>query len=176
MKKLITKKLIKLGLEENLIVPKLGDDGLIACIGDSWFFFGGSEFESVDPREISKDILINEIKLVLDDFQTEYEDEYLYYYLYLVERLDIATSVIKTDVLLTDDGREFNSGSSESNKMYLIPLSKEKALQLFDEGRRVYFIYPNDRTYRCNCRKVCKDRDYLIDHYDAYHNVCGVAC
>lgn len=176
MKKLITKKLIQEGLQRGLITPKLTDEGLKVFIGDNWFFFGGSEFECVEPSEISKDVLINAIKFVLDDFLTEYEDEYLYYYLYLVEKLGITTRVIKTDVLLANDGREFNSGSPEKNKMYLIPLSKEKALRLFDEGKRIYFIYLNEKAHKCNCRKVCKDRDYLIDHYDVYHDVCGIAC
>ena len=176
MKKLITGKLIRDGLKAKLIVPELGDDGLIARIGDNWFFFGGSEFEYTKPEEIPFDVLINEIKLVLDDFQTEFEDEYLYYFFYLNEKLRGFKNFIKTEMLLDDSGREFDLGHFRRIPAYLAVLSKEDALRLFDEGKKIYFIYRNNRIYKCNCRKVCKDRDYLIDHYDFYHEICGVAC
>jgi hypothetical protein len=83
---------------------------------------------------------------------------------------------IYTGVLLDDSGKEFDLGRAVRRGMNLLILSKEDALRLFDEGKRVYFIYPNSRIYSTACRKVCKDRDYLIDHYDAYHDVCGIAC
>lgn len=176
MKKLITKKLVKDGLKANLILPELNDDGLVAHIGDNWFYFGGSEFEYTNPEEISFEVLVNEIKLVLDDFQTEFEDEYLYYFFYLNEKLGGFSNFVKTDVLLSDNGREFDLGSSRKSEVYLGVLSKEDALRLFDEGKTVYFIYHNNRIYHCNCRKVCKNRDYLIDHYEVYHDACGVVC
>lgn len=176
MKKLITKKLIKDGLKAKIIIPELTEDGLKAYIGSSWFFFGGSEFEQTDPKEIPFDTLVDEIKSVLDDFQTEFEDEYLYYFFYLNEKLNGFLRFVRTEVLLSDNGREFDLGGSRRSEVYLGVLSKEDALRLFDEGKTVYFIYPNNRIYHCTCRKVCKDRDYLIDHYDVYHDVCGVAC
>ena len=86
------------------------------------------------------------------------------------------TKTIKTSVLLDDSGKEFDLGRATKREMLLTPLSKEEALRLFDEGKRVYFIYLNNRIYKENCRKVCTDRDYLIDHYDVYHEVCGIAC
>ena len=82
--------------------------------------------------------------------------------------------LVKTEVLLDDSGKEFNLGKHRHSTMYMKVLSKEEALNVFDEGKRIYFIYENNRTYRKNCRKVCKDRDYLKDHYDVYHEVCGV--
>ena len=176
MKKLITKKLIKDGLKANLIQPELRDDGLIAYIGSNWFYFGGSEFEQTKPEDIQFDVLVNEIKIVLDDFQTEFEDEYLYYFFYLNEKLGGFTRFVKTEMLLDDSGREFDLGRTKRSEAYLGILSKEDALRLFDEGKRVYFLYRNNRIYKCNCRKVCKNRDYLIDHYDVYHDVCGVVC
>ncbi len=84
------------------------------------------------------------------------------------------TKFIKTELLLSDNGKEFDFGSSRKNTVFLKVLSKEDALNLFDAGKRVYFIYENERIYKKNCRKVCKDRDYLIDHYDCYHEMCGV--
>ena len=87
-------------------------------------------------------------------------------------------ALIKTDVLLDDSGREFNTGKHRRKPMYMETLAKEKALELFDKGEDVYFIYQDEHTKRiyngATCRKVCMDRDYLIDHYDAYHDVCGV--
>lgn len=85
--------------------------------------------------------------------------------------------LIKTKVLLDDSGREFNTGKHRRKPVYMEPLSKEKALELFDKGEKVYFIYQDRHTrwiYGSDCRKLCKDRDYLIDHYDVYHDVCGV--
>ena len=81
---------------------------------------------------------------------------------------------IKTDVLLYDDGREFDLGRSRKGEVFLRVLTKDEALRLYWERKRVYFIYENNRIYKANCRKVCKDRQYLIDHYDVYHEVCGV--
>lgn len=86
----------------------------------------------------------------------------------------VNTSFIKTEILFSDDGKEFDLGSIRKRVGYLQTLSKEEALNLFDAGKRVYFIYENERIYKKNCRKVCKDRDYLIDHYDCYHEMCGV--
>ena len=83
-------------------------------------------------------------------------------------------TLIKTDVLLYDDGREYDLGRAVRKEVLLRPLSKEEALQLFDAHKRVYFIYENNRIYKTNCRKVCKCRGYLINHYDIYGEVCGV--
>ena len=86
-------------------------------------------------------------------------------------------NLIKTEVLLDDSGREFNTGRHRYSTMYMIPLSKKEALRRFDNGKTVYYIY-NDpltrRIYNRVCRKVCKDRDYLSDHYEYYHETCGV--
>lgn len=80
---------------------------------------------------------------------------------------------IKTEILLSDNGKEYDTGSSKRNPTFLRVLSEEEALELFDKGKRVYFIYENNRFYKTNCRKVCKNRGYLIDHYFAYHERCG---
>ena len=81
---------------------------------------------------------------------------------------------IKTDILLGDNGKEYDLGRVTRKEMYLKTLSKEEALRLFDAGKRVYFIYLNNRIYKCNCRKICKSREYLIEHYDVYREFCGV--
>ena len=90
MKEYITKKMIEDGLMGKVIVPVLEDDGLIANIGNNWFYFGGTEFEYTDPKKIPFYILVNEIKDCLDDFYKhpeEFGDEYLYYYYYLCENI-----------------------------------------------------------------------------------------
>lgn len=89
MEKYIGKKMIEDGLMAKVILPQLHEDegSLIAKIGDYWFYFGGSEFEYTNPKEIPFDILVEEIKNVLDSFQTESPDEYLYYYYYLCENI-----------------------------------------------------------------------------------------
>lgn len=68
MKEYIGKKLIEDGLMAKVIIPKLEDDGLKAYIGEHWFYFGGTEFEQTDPKDIPFGLLVGEIKSVLDDF------------------------------------------------------------------------------------------------------------
>jgi hypothetical protein len=84
------------------------------------------------------------------------------------------TGVIRTDVLLDDNGREYDLGRAYKRTVYLKALTKDEAIDAFQSGKRVYFIYKNNRIYHTNCRKVCADLDYLKDHYDWYHEVCGV--
>jgi len=83
-------------------------------------------------------------------------------------------NIIRTDVLLDDSGREYDLGRAYKRPVYLRILTKEEAIDAFQSGKRVYFVYENNRIYKTNCRKVCRDLDYLKDHYDWYHEVCGV--
>ena len=74
------------GLMAKVIIPKLEDDGLKAYIGDNWFYFGGSEFEYTDPKDMSLWLLAEEIKSALDSLDDVLEGndgEYLYYYCHL---------------------------------------------------------------------------------------------
>ena len=90
MKVYITKKMIEDALMADVIKPSLDEDGLKCYIGEYWFFFGGSVFETTNPSDISFGTKVEEIKLVLDDFYEDediYEDEYLYYYYYLCEHI-----------------------------------------------------------------------------------------
>lgn len=86
----------------------------------------------------------------------------------------MAKNVIKTDILLDDSGREYDLGRAHRRTVYLRVLTKDEAIDAFKRGKRVYFIYKNNRIYRTNCRKICKDLDYLKDHYDCYHETCGI--
>jgi hypothetical protein len=82
--------MIEDGLMAKVIIPKLEDDGLKAYIGDNWFYFGGSEFEYTDPKDMSIWLLAEEIKSALDSLDDVLEGndgEYLYYYYYLCEMI-----------------------------------------------------------------------------------------
>ena len=88
--KYITKEMIEQGLSRGIIKPILETDGLRCYIGEHWFWFGGNEFEYADPKDIERDVLIDEIKTVLDGFYQDYityDFEYLYYYYFLKENL-----------------------------------------------------------------------------------------
>lgn len=84
------------------------------------------------------------------------------------------TKYIKTEILLDDSGKEFDFGRAIRRPAWLKILTKEDALDLFNEGKTVYFIYENERIYHAHCRKVCKNKEYLSDHYFFYKEVCGV--
>lgn len=84
-------------------------------------------------------------------------------------------NILKSDVLIDNSGREYDLGRGYYRTVLLKVLTKDEAINAFQSGKRVYFIYQNNRIYHANCRKVCKDLDYLKDHYDWYHEVCGVA-
>lgn len=80
---------------------------------------------------------------------------------------------IYTEILLGDNGKEFDTGKVTRRPMELETLTLEEALERFDAGKRIYFIYQDHERYDYNCRKICKDRDYLIEHYNFYEEVCG---
>lgn len=83
------------------------------------------------------------------------------------------SSIIKTDVLLDNGGKEYNLGRAYNKTACLKVLTKAEAINAFNNGKRVYFIYQNDPIYHTHCRKVCKDLDYLKDHYECYKETCG---
>lgn len=86
----INRKMIEDGLMAGVIVPKLEYGGLVAHIGDYWFYAGKTEFDHIDPKEIPFEVLVNEIKECLDDFYKHpeiFEYEYQYYYYYLCENI-----------------------------------------------------------------------------------------
>lgn len=90
MEKRIVRKMIEDGLMAKVIVPEQEGDGLKAYIGDYWFYFGDSEFEFADPKDMPFGLLVEEIKTALDAFYEDkdvFEDEYLYYYYYLCENI-----------------------------------------------------------------------------------------
>ena len=100
MKKRITITMIRKGLEngtikitdEGSIMSNKKGGGTICAIGDSWFYAFGQEGEVSTPEEykqnVSLRIIAEEIYDVLSGnrgFETEFPDEYKYYYYYLKE-------------------------------------------------------------------------------------------
>ena len=86
----IGRKKIEDDLMAHVILPKLDEDGLKVHIGECWFYIGGMEFEYAEPDSIPFGVLVDEIKLVLDDFyklSDDFGDEYMYYYYYLCENI-----------------------------------------------------------------------------------------
>lgn len=88
---LITKEMIKHGIESGKITFKNKDDDIVCCIGESWFYFGGVTAEKIAPEEYIKvvpmDDIIDSIYGTLSDFYfvSELKDEYFYYYFVLKE-------------------------------------------------------------------------------------------
>ena len=94
MEKFITKDMVIRGYNQHLInlILSPNGDGIACQIGDNWFYFGGSTAEEYDNVAEYKEIMltsdiIKEIYDVLCELKTEFADEYLYYYYYLMENL-----------------------------------------------------------------------------------------
>ena len=94
MKNIITKDMVINRYNQGLInlILSPNGDGIVCQIGDNWFYFGGSTAEAYDKVAEYKEIMltsdiITEIYDVLCEFKTEFDEEYLYYYYYLMENL-----------------------------------------------------------------------------------------
>ena len=93
---MITRKMIFDGYYKGLVrlIESPHNDGVVCQIGDIWFYFGGLTAEkckTVEEYKASVDTktILDEIYSVLNDFKdsgVEYQDEYLYYELYLKEK------------------------------------------------------------------------------------------
>ncbi len=86
----ITKERVALNYRNgNITLATAGEcqavGGIVACIGDGWFFFGGETADKYDDaeaykRDIPEDTIIDEIYKALDESIYEIdEDEYAYY-------------------------------------------------------------------------------------------------
>lgn len=81
--------------------------------------------------------------------------------------------IVKTTLLLSDNGKEFDTGRITRKTAYLATISKEEALKRFKEHKRVYFIYEDERIFHENCRKVATNASYIRHHYEVYFECCG---
>lgn len=148
MKKCITKRMLELGYEQGIVrleLEELSCAETICKIGDNWFYFGGELAEELSPEEyvkaVPKEDLLQEIITVLEDFKTEFPDEYLYYYYYLKE--NIAETLKKGD-------RVRVNGDS-------------KDLWIEDYNCNVDSLATVEKTPKKNAKKVLVNIDY-IDH------------
>lgn len=84
----------------------------------------------------------------------------------------ISYTVIKTEYIVDDAGRNFDDGRVHRKPLFLVSLPLEKARERLKEGRLIYFIYPNflDGKYG---RKVCHSDFYLTDQYKIFGDFCG---
>ena len=93
---IITKEMIKSGIKAGLVtfVPDPNSDhGTVCKIGDSWFYFGGSEGEKCSPEEYTKNVpeddIIDEIFEALESYDHDFWGEYDYYGHILMHRNDM---------------------------------------------------------------------------------------
>lgn len=93
---MITLEMVKAGYDAGIIklIESPHKDGVVCCIGDNWFYFGGGTAEESSVESYQRDVpvedIVREIYETLDDFRQSgetYKDEYLYYFYYLSENL-----------------------------------------------------------------------------------------
>lgn len=85
----ITKQMIEQGLNQNIIKPCMKEGRLAVNIGDEdfWFWIGS---DSVDSINVPHEAMVHLINNALSDFRDDwdcYDDEYMYYYYYLMENI-----------------------------------------------------------------------------------------
>ena len=137
MEKIITKGMIIRGYNQHLINLILSphDDGIACQIGDNWFYFGGSMAEAFDDvckykEEMNETDIITEIYDVLCEFKTEFADEYLYYYYYLMENLKAdkpEEKFVRVDIVDNDNGYD---GDKVMDTYILVNPNMEKLTEL----------------------------------------------
>ena len=91
----ITRQMIKEGYQKGFVwlINNPNDGCISAQIGNQWFYFAGNENDELTVESYKEvytsEEIVDYIFSVLDsDFKTEFEDEYLYYYYFLKERLN----------------------------------------------------------------------------------------
>ena len=93
---MITRKMIARGLIDGVIrlIMSPHEDGVVASVGEYWFYFGGQTAEECSSVEeytaaVPFDDIVTEIYDVLDEFKDfpEFETEYRYYEAYLNESI-----------------------------------------------------------------------------------------
>ena len=92
--KIITRKAIRKGLEQGVIILESPDNEVICRIGDYFFFFAGSEGEGVTAEEYRENVpeseIIDEIYSAITSFREHGHDEYAYYAAYIEENLTVS--------------------------------------------------------------------------------------
>ena len=84
-----------------------------------------------------------------------------------------AERAYRTTYRLDSKSKHLNLRKRRKSEMCILPLDKERALFFYDIGFKVYFVYPHNEKFK-ECRKVCRDREALMKHYDVHHECCGI--
>lgn len=93
---MITMDLLLAGYRNGIvrIVDRCEACGAVCQIGDGWFYFGGCTAEEMTAEEyvdcVPEADIVSEIFDALESFRvagSDFEDEYLYYELYMKERM-----------------------------------------------------------------------------------------
>ena len=91
---MITREMIESGYKQGYVrlIDNPNDNCVAAQIGTHWFYFADIEDQIFQAEEYKKmyadEVIVDQISSTLDDFfKREFEDEYLYYYHYLSERI-----------------------------------------------------------------------------------------
>ncbi len=129
--KAIEEKMVAEGLKAGIIqlVDSPHGDGVVCSIGDNWFYFGGHEAEQSTVEEyrrnIPEEVIVKDICSVLSDFEGEpgFNDEYLYYYAHLTERLKELEAEVGVDKLI-------ENASERSEAQGVAAQSKDVELEL----------------------------------------------
>ncbi len=166
--------MIEAGLKLGLIRPQQSGQGLIAYIGEHWFFFGGIEFENANPDNLDPIDLEIEIKSALDSFRKcpDYETEYAYYYWFLKKNIPEGTP---TFAGLIAKAVEYCEMSEESStrilENILRELQKQKPARAKDpvkpslqENRKT--SYQEDILTALSDRSDCSAADFTEEELD----------
>lgn len=95
---MITKEMVRDGIRNGSVQfvtdPNI-EAGTVCQIGDHWFYFGGETAEGMQPDEYLRDVpmgdIVSKVHDTLEEFRVsgeEFEDEYAYYEMYLIERME----------------------------------------------------------------------------------------
>lgn len=170
---MITYDMVKNGYEQGHIklIESPNGDGVVCQIGDNWFYFGGATAEEYKDAElfkndIPKEDIIKEIFDVLEEFSTEFEDEYLYYEGFL--RLNgILPEAQKSDCVslwgrlgvqinMTPEEFEVLKKNDSSAKALLVDLIKSDRCYLSGES---YFPPEANEEYKLSDLDNCLEFD-----------------
>lgn len=82
--------------------------------------------------------------------------------------------IIKINLELDNNGDTYNSGTVISKStQYVETITEQTAKTMLLAGKDVYFVYQHDKDIKTPWVKLCKDIDYLVDHYH-YGDTCGI--
>lgn len=162
----ITRQMIEEGYQKGFVwlINNPNDGCISAQIGDNWFYFAGNENDELtveNYKEVyTSEEIVDYIFNVLDsDFKTEFEDEYLYYYCFLLEKLR-RTNTMTKQITLNPVKTKFGMISIET---LMYPRSEEDRIKIYDSDDK-YFDYFSVETL---CNSACEMETTIEEEYAA---------